>query len=311
MQQPPRAFVHRPLQLQPYYSRQHRSQGLPNPDGFPPAGPPCEIPGCRAQPEPGSPYCSDEHRKIAVVTGLAEACILCKEYPRTVHLFCGDTCKDKAHDEAPLLISVDQEDPRFADISNQFKTSWRHTNKTLPTVQFVYKIVQTKELSQKYLDYRKKVEAEGNFMAQQSSEGNERRRWHGTRRGCLIGDDPTDPKLCALPTCALCLILRMSFQVERTGRTFARFGTGIYASPTSSKSDEYSSNIATSANKAILLTTVIVGRAYKATQNNPTLTEPPRGYHSVLGETGQLMHGDEVAVYDNDAIRPSWLVVYK
>jgi len=185
----------------------------------------------------------------------------------------------------------------------------------MPAVQLVYKIVQTKELFQKYLDYRKKVEEEGNFVAQQSSEGNERRRWHGTRRACLIGDNPTDPKLCALTTCALCSILRTSFEVNRTGtapgRTFARFGTGVYASSTSSKSDDYSSNIATSANKAILLTTVIVGRGYKVTQNDTTLTEPPQGYHSVLGETGGTLNYDEVVVYENDAIRPSWLVVYK
>jgi len=63
------------------------------------------------------------------------------------------------------------------------------------------------------------------------------------------------------------------------------------------------------------------------TVSNSALTEPPAGYDSVsvvsrrsfcgvlmgeqvLGEVGGRLNYDELVVYDNDAIRPSYLVMY-
>ncbi|KIO16997.1 hypothetical protein M407DRAFT_85388 [Tulasnella calospora MUT 4182] len=94
-------------------------------------------------------------------------------------------------------------------------------------------------------------------------------------------------------------------------RCSLRFGAGIYASSVSSKADDYSTNVRQSSYKAMLLTTVVVGRGYKLTRDKKSLTCPPDGYHSVLGEAGDTLNYDEVVVYDDDAIRPSWLVVYQ
>ena len=76
----------------------------------------------------------------------------------------------------------------------------------------------------------------------------------------------------------------------------------------------------------MLLNKVVVGRGYKMTVDNTTLTGPPAGYDSVsvvrwssggalmriqvLGEVGARLNYDELAVYNNDAIRPSYLVMY-
>ncbi|KAG8970930.1 hypothetical protein FRC05_011604 [Tulasnella sp. 425] len=60
-----------------------------------------------------------------------------------------------------------------------------------------------------------------------------------------------------------------------------------------------------------MLTNVIVGQGHKLTQDSQALTAPPAGYHSVLGETGGSLNYDELVVYNDDAIRPSWLVVYQ
>ncbi|KAG9022489.1 hypothetical protein FS842_006149 [Serendipita sp. 407] len=85
-----------------------------------------------------------------------------------------------------------------------------------------------------------------------------------------------------------------------------------YTTATSSKSDSYSTNGSTSSYKAIIMTKVVVGRGYKMTQNAQTLTAPPTGFHSVLGEPvqGGKLNYDELVVYDNDAIRPAYLIVY-
>lgn len=47
------------------------------------------------------------------------------------------------------------------------------------------------------------------------------------------------------------------------------------------RSNDYSSNKSTSPYKAILLNKVIVGKGYKVTENNTSLTAPPAGYDSV------------------------------
>ena len=60
-----------------------------------------------------------------------------------------------------------------------------------------------------------------------------------------------------------------------------RFGHGIYTSSTSSKSNDYSTNVNPSRLKAVLLNKVVVGKGYKMTQDNTSLTAPPAGYDSV------------------------------
>ncbi|KAG8896609.1 hypothetical protein FRB99_008798 [Tulasnella sp. 403] len=277
--------------------------------------PKCRIPECMAPPyQRGAEYCNLAHRKEAVRRGLAPPCILCKENPKSLYQFCGQRCQDRAYKDAPLLLPIDKKDPKFNDIANQFNISWRHTNKQLPAVVHIYKVVMTKALMDSYDAYRKAVEKEGNFVSQRRSPGNECRRWHGTKRACTVGDDPKKLALCQQTTCALCSILRLSFLVTKTGsagRTFNRFGIGVYATSTSSKSDDYQYNLCTSNYKVIMLTTVVVGRGEKLTQNNTSLAAPSKGYHSVLGETGKALNFDEVVVYNNDAIRPAWLVVYQ
>lgn len=47
------------------------------------------------------------------------------------------------------------------------------------------------------------------------------------------------------------------------------------------RSDRYSRNDCTSNWKAMLLNKVVVGRGYKMTVDNTTMTEPPAGYDSV------------------------------
>ncbi|KAG6335683.1 hypothetical protein ID866_3417 [Astraeus odoratus] len=91
-----------------------------------------------------------------------------------------------------------------------------------------------------------------------------------------------------------------------------RFGAGIYTSSTSSKSNDYSTNMKPSNLKAILLNKVVVGKGYKMTQDNSSLTGPPPGYDSVLAEVkpGGSLNYDELVCYTENAIRPSYLVMY-
>ena len=130
--------------------------------------------------------------------------------------------------------------------------------------------------------YRAAVEAKGQFVGSGRSEGNENRRWHGTRRVCNLGDNG-QTQFCSTPNCSLCSIIRSSFDISLWGKKtgWGRFGKGIYTSSTSSKSNDYSHNDCKSDLKAILLNKVVVGKGCKMLQDHTTLTAPPAGYDSV------------------------------
>jgi hypothetical protein len=85
-------------------------------------------------------------------------------------------------------------------------------------------------------DYSNRLERYSQFVDQGMKIGNERLLWHGTGRVCNLGD-PGNTAPCANPSCALCSIIRGSFNVTKvaTNTGWTRFGAGIYTSTGSSK----------------------------------------------------------------------------
>ncbi|THH08931.1 hypothetical protein EW145_g2388 [Phellinidium pouzarii] len=271
----------------------------------------CSIPGCQkatyTDPSSGpSEFCSLKHKRLA-----EDACLWCKKATKQIRHFCSRSCAQSVQQISPGLLEVPEGHSTFKSVAEQFKISWRHTNKVCPTVRRVYKIIGTQASLDKYEAYRDSVEARGQFKASNRPAGNENRRWHGTRRECTLGDQG-QTQFCGSTSCSLCCIAKttydLSFFKKRT--SWGRFGCGIYTSSTSSKSDDYSDNVIKSPLKAILLNKVVVGKGCKMTHDNTTLTAPPSGYDSILAEKGGSLNHDEVVVYTNDAVRPSFLVMY-
>ncbi|KAJ6452836.1 hypothetical protein C8R45DRAFT_847562, partial [Mycena sanguinolenta] len=62
--------------------------------------------------------------------------------------------------------------------------------------------------------------------------------------------------------------------------------------------------------KAMLLNNVVVGRAYETNKAMVGSTAPPKGFDSVCGLPGSALKYDETCVYDDDAIRPTYLILY-
>jgi len=179
---------------------------------------------------------------------------------------------------------------------------------------------------------------------------NEQLLFHGTNRYCRLAEDSTRTRLCQSSKCYLCCVIRNSFEVKRCGtkNRFRRFGTGIYTTACSSsklpqilfsvlplirffdlEADDYTNNgDELSQLRVLLVSRVVVGNPYKLRENATSLTEPPCGHHSVrswdllftivifnhywqvVGEPGVDLNYEETVVYDNDAIRPAYLVVY-
>ncbi|KAJ6561844.1 hypothetical protein B0H19DRAFT_1209997 [Mycena capillaripes] len=273
----------------------------------------CHAPGCQkpahsnANGTSGS-YCSLAHKIIGETI-----CLMCKQAPKQPQShFCSTACADDAEKNGPMILEVPVGHATFKSVADQFKASWRHTGKICPPVRRVYKIVATQAALASYKAYQTTVENAGHFVASGRSAGNENRRWHGTRRECTLGDKG-QTQFCASTTCSLCCIIKTSFDISLWGKKtgWGRFGKGIYTSSTSSKSNDYSNNDCASSFKAILLNKVIVGKGCKLTHDNVALTAPPAGYDSVLAEKGGSLNYDELVVYTNDAIRPSFLVIYE
>lgn len=63
--------------------------------------------------------------------------------------------------------------------------------------------------------------------------------------------------------------------------------------------------------RAMFVCKVIVGKGKKLMTDHTTLTCAPDGCDSVLGEVGTALNYDEIIVYDEDAVLPAYMVVYR
>ncbi|KAJ3279132.1 hypothetical protein HK104_001722 [Borealophlyctis nickersoniae] len=226
-----------------------------------------------------SEYCGQRHRREAVTRQLAEGCLRCYQLPKakrldgTLYDFCGKKCGDETNRAAPILYRLEPATRNYQSVSDQFKNQWLHTNKTRPQIYAIYKIFLSPELVQSYEVYRQGVESRGLFTATRTARKMEPGNEQRRFHGTVL--------MCNLDTSA-----------------------------TSSKSDDYS----TSQNghyKAMLLNRVVVGKAIKLTDDDETLTSPPAGHDSVIGQPGGNLNYDELIVYTDDAIRPAYLIVYE
>jgi len=245
-----------------------------------------------------------------VKMGVEPGCLKCKDVIKSPgSQFCGDDCQKDSLKKAPLLLEVPASDPKFDDIANQFKVSWKVG--TAPPVHKVYKVINPEKLEKKYDAYKESVEREGNFVKKKKAPGNECRRWHGTQRMCKIGDSARDTTPCKSNACKMCCIIRTSYDVSKS--TAGWFGKGIYTSATSSGSNDYIPGPPVGSNwKAMFLNRVVVGKAHILTNLDMTLKGPPNGCNSVVANVNSSvgLAYDELVVYKNEAIRTSWLVVY-
>jgi len=223
--------------------------------------------------------------------------------------YCGKKCTSNAVQRAPLILDVSATDPKFTDISSRFQKAW--IAGTAPKVALVWKIMYSKQLADAYEDYRASVELAGNYTNLGFRLGNQQERWHGVTRECTVGDTSNDSSPCASNSCNLCNILKFSYDVARAG--VGPFGKAIYANTLTSSANAYNDvpANATTPYRAVILSRVVAGEINLLSQGNTALTGPGAGNHSVsFSATAVGVDSDQLAVYDNHAIRAGWLVLY-
>ncbi|KAF9479968.1 ADP-ribosylation [Pholiota conissans] len=230
--------------------------------------------------------------------------------------FSFDHPDNKGYGKSRRLRLLSSGDSHFSTIERLFYRGWKHPKKTKPKIHGIFKILSPNSNLSPYHRYRAMVTSSPSLRSRTKNPGNEQFLFHGTNRYCRLAEDLTRVRLCNFSKCHLCSIIRNSFDVERCGskHKFRRFGKGIYTSACSSKADDYTFNGDESAGLRVLLVSrVVVGNPHKRRENATTLTEPPCGCHSffqVIGEPGGDLNYEETVVYNNDAIRPAFLVVY-
>lgn len=127
-------------------------------------------------------------------------------------------------------------------MANQFRSKWLHSN-SKPTPAYIYLIVGNGSHIASYNAYCNRVESQGNFASRGRPYGNQNRRFHGTTRDCLLGDygvsasnvfwkkethGSQNTQLCSSTNCALCSIIRNSFDLKfyKKKTSWGRFGRG-------------------------------------------------------------------------------------
>ncbi|KIM28480.1 hypothetical protein M408DRAFT_69587 [Serendipita vermifera MAFF 305830] len=245
---------------------------------------------------------------------LEKLCIKCnKNYFLEGRVYCGPSCLALLRIGAPKLISVPMTHYMARKIEGWFQSGWKHTT-TKPTLQYIYAIFSTEHNDRMYSAYQDGVENQRQFAKKSMTRGNEQYRWHGSSRACQLGEHG-QTTFCKIQTCGTCGIIKSNFDVHKFKR-WGRFGKGIYSSQTTSKSHQYTNNLQDPKSpwSALLLNSVVVGNTYPTKQNLDSLLEPPDGFDSVYGQpgtqSGSHLNYDETVVYRNDAIRPTYLVLY-
>lgn len=64
--------------------------------------------------------------------------------------------------------------------------------------------------------YSESVQASPSFKSSGKKEV-ENLFFHGTKRACLLAEDASNVQLCSLRKCAVCSIIRESFDIDKSG----------------------------------------------------------------------------------------------
>lgn len=254
-------------------------------------------------------YCGETHERYA-----RKGCISCRKADDNGTHVC-KKCKETLKQRGPAIVPVPMDHDTFWHVVDKCSESWADPTQC-PIFQAarVYKVVLTQNRRDTYLGYRDTLEFYGKFTMKGRTEGNERVLWHGTRRGCYLGERNQN-NLCQVPRCSLCSVIRGASGERKLAADTppGRFGTGIYTYTKASKASDQCSNDKNIDTPwvALLLSKVAAGHECVLREDNTRLTSPPQGYDSVIGEVRGRLNYDELVVYTNDAIRPTWLVMYQ
>jgi len=212
------------------------------------------------------------------------------------------------------LLPLSTNDPVYLEAERLFRQGWQSASKTYKLKSIFY-IIQDGPEAQRHLQANRGYLSLLCAKYRTTAATVERMLFHGTKRGCYLGEDRTQIYPCNNTDCFLCMILKSSFQLSKITNTRLMFGKGFYTSSISSKSDGYSSNLTRikSKQKAMFLSNVSIGRSQMLYQADRGRTGPDSPFDSVEAVTianGGAVKYPETVVYREEAILPSVVIMY-
>lgn len=213
---------------------------------------------------------------------------------------------------------LNNKEPKFLDIENQFMSKWTKASNGQPTVLSIVKIIPSAVLTDKYEAYKQNIiTSRPNLKAfGTGGPGNEQRRFHGTSQLCTFGLS-SNSSPCIHKTCAVCGIIRQGWLINMAGSsTGCRFGPGAYFTSCSSKSHDYnvrSEQGLGSRVRSMFLARVVVGKGHIETTGSYSQRVAPNGHDSLIAKAGVTpkVNYDELIIFNDSAALPSYLVIYK
>ncbi|KAF5370448.1 hypothetical protein D9615_009725 [Tricholomella constricta] len=219
------------------------------------------------------------------------------------------------------LVNLDDDDPYYQLVEKTFENNWEHTNKPMPSVYAVYRILTPEYNLATYKAYRSfysKLYYKGLHLLTANSFAEQ--EWQKTSANLV-------PQI--KETRSSSFTARIDFVGSgKVPQNFAfaifpivdcvpSFATPLMSIPLarsipSEEADDYSCTTTAQGDEmeVMLVCRVVVGRPWIREHDAPELTKAPWGYHSVIGVPGGRLNYPETIVYDNDAIRPAFLVMY-
>ena len=199
-------------------------------------------------------------------------------------------------------MKLDPQSQEYTTLYEKFHRDWARRKGPCPSIISIAKIINP-VVSDRFESYRNNLEVQ-----------NIEPHYHGTPLCC---DFANSAKLCDGPNCGACGIARRGFDPQRISMSsFQRFGRGFYFAPNSSKAHDYA--VGNRVGRAVrdrntyyssvFLCDIAPGRKYTLRSRDRHLLNPPPGYGSFYGESGDELNYDKLVIFDHQAIHPRYII---
>ncbi|XP_044479169.1 uncharacterized protein LOC123206106 [Mangifera indica] len=189
-----------------------------------------------------------------------------------------------------------------------FQSSWLKKQAPICKIDRILKVHNTQRTIAKFEEYRDSIKAKATKLPKKHprciADGNELLRFHCTTFACSLGLNGSSNLCNSVPQCNVCSIIKNGFKVSQEPTKDAH-KNGILTTATSGKAHDEAGFEDGSDTRAMLVCRVIAGRVKKGIEGNM------EDYDSVAGAMGMYSNLDELYVFNQKAILPCFVVIYR
>ncbi|KAJ6243827.1 c2h2-like zinc finger protein [Anaeramoeba flamelloides] len=204
------------------------------------------------------------------------------------------------------IVEISNRSIIYKSVEQQFLNKW---SSQPPKILKILKIVMNSQFQKNYKNYQNQIIKKRSLLKynKEIGPGNERRRFHGTKIACNIGINGKTT-FCNESSCAVCNICKKGFLLDLSNGGL--FGKGLYYSASAEKSKQYTKIAPNIDHRAIFLVKVVCGAAHLIQASNSSLTCPPNNMDCVIFDQNGP-NKNETIVYNQNAVLPTYLILYK